>query len=226
MNCLWCDQDIIVEINWDNLIVLSKPEQLCKKCMQSLQMLHGNQCLKCSRVSEQKLCQDCERWSDSLIKDPLETNVSVFAYNEQMQEMITKWKYRGDYIVAEAFKQTFIDKYEESFSNELKHSILIPIPLSEERLQERGFNQAKMLVDFLPGESLEIITRIHSEKQSKKTRSERISSDNPFIINETINKTVILVDDIYTTGTTLRHAATLLRENGCPKVYAYTLIRG
>src|SRR5690625_1097913 len=78
----------------------------------------------------------------------------------------------------------------------------------------------------LPAENKDILTRIHSEKQSKKTRSERLSADNPFVAAKKVNKPVILVDDIYTTGTTLRHAATLLKEQGCPEVYAYTLIRG
>jgi len=95
-----------------------------------------------------------------------------------------------------------------------------------ERLQERGFNQAEVLAAFLPIENRSLLTRIHSEKQSKMTRSERISTKNPFEIVGHINKKVILVDDIYTTGRTLRHAATLLKEHGCPQVYAYTLIRG
>src|SRR5690606_12881635 len=98
--------------------------------------------------------------------------------------------------------------------------------LSKERLMERGFKQAKMLADFLPIEMVEPLSRVHGEKQSKKTRQERMIAENPFFIKETINKKVILVDDIYTTGTTLRHAATLLKEHGCPEVYSLTLIRG
>ncbi len=177
-------------------------------------------------MTKQKTCTDCKWWTSQVESDPLVFNYSVYAYNEQMQAMIAKWKYRGDFILAEAFKYQFVQSFHRKFSSLTGDMLIIPIPLSIERLQERGFNQAKVLADFLPIANRELITRIHSEKQAKMTRSERISTNNPFKINEKINKKVILVDDIYTTGRTLRHAATILKEHGCPEVYAYTLIRG
>lgn len=226
MNCLWCDQEIILEMSWKNLIILPKPKQLCERCESDLIPLKGERCSRCSRMSKEKICLDCEWWSSQEESDPLEFNYSIYTYNEQMQAMIAKWKYRGDFILAHAFKYEFIQSFEREFSSIIEEAIIVPIPLSNERLHERGFNQAKVLADFLPIKNEELITRIHSEKQSKMTRSERISTNNPFKTNRKINKEVILVDDIYTTGRTLRHAATLLKEYGCPKVYAYTLIRG
>lgn len=70
-----------------------------------------------------------------------------------------------------------------------------------------------------------VFSRMFSEKQAKKSRFERIMMKNPFKQTEPFNKPVVLVDDIYTTGRTLRHAAQLLTENGCPEVYALTLCR-
>src|SRR5690625_1117897 len=226
MNCLWCDQKMIIEMNWKNLIMLPKPKQLCEQCNSELELLMDELCVRCSRMTKEKICTDCKWWTDQVGSDPLTFNYSVYTYNHQMREMIVKWKYRGDFILAHAFKEQFIHFFHKKFSPLLEDTLIIPIPLSTERLQERGFNQAKVLADFLPIENKQIITRIHSEKQSKMTRSERISTRNPFKVEEEINKKVILVDDIYTTGTTLRHAATLLKERGCPKVYAYTLIQG
>lgn len=226
MNCLWCDDAITLKISWDNIIALSKPERLCEKCLKTLEILSDQQCPKCGRESKIGLCIDCKKWSADGKEDPLVSNVSVFSYNEQMQSMIAKWKYRGDYILAEAFKSLFVEVFKKNFPNVRENMVIIPIPLSKERLKERGFNQAKALADLLPIESIEGMTRIHNEKQSKKSRYERISTENPFKVHININKPAILVDDIYTTGTTLRHAATVLKACGCPKVYAYTLIRG
>lgn len=226
MNCLWCDEEIILEINWKNIIKLSKPKQLCEKCEKKLEVLRDERCQRCSRMTKQEVCADCEWWTKQTDPDPLMFNYSVFTYNEQMQEMIAKWKYRGDFVLAQAFKDHFMDSFHQKFSKMTKDMIIVPIPLSTERLHERGFNQAKVLADFLPMENEELMTRVHNEKQSKLTRTERISSENPFQIKSRINKKVILVDDIYTTGRTLRHAASLLRKHGCPEVYAYTLIRG
>src|SRR5699024_5852153 len=100
---------------------------------------------------------------------------------------------------------------------------------SKERLINRGFNQSLAIAEKLARNTSDIqqvLQRIHSEKQSKKTRSQRIFGKNPFKLIKKTNKSVILVDDIYTTGTTLRHAATLLKQGGCPAIYSYSLIRG
>lgn len=227
MHCLWCDVEIIPEISWANVFILSKPKNLCSACASELSILEGNRCRKCSRLSEESLCQDCKRWDvDGEYDDPLTQNFSVFYYNEQMQDMISRWKYRGDYCLGNSFETYYTKAFKQEFTSLPKDTIAVPIPLSNERIKERGFNQSLQLAGFLPLQTCELLTRVHGEKQSKKTRKERISALNPFKIKKTINKPVILTDDIYTTGSTLRHAASLLKEQGCPTVYALTLVRG
>ncbi|MEC5422864.1 ComF family protein [Virgibacillus sp. C22-A2] len=226
MHCLWCNDPIIVEISWANLVMPPKPKSLCKQCEAELEMIKGKRCEHCSRHSDAPVCSDCIWWNENTSRDTIIFNHSVFVYNTFMQDMMAKWKYRGDYHLCHVFKNQFIQSFKETFSFLKKEAVIVPIPLSEERILERGFNQARVLADFLPLENKDILRRIHGEKQSKKTRNERIHTKNPFILNESINKTTILVDDIYTTGTTLRHAATLLKDQGSPEVYTYTLVRG
>ncbi|GAB3056894.1 ComF family protein [Virgibacillus ainsalahensis] len=226
MHCLWCNSQLIPEISWVTILTLSIPKQLCESCEKELEDLHGSRCSRCSRISEEKICADCSWWEAHPKRDTIVSNHSVFSYNSMMQEMIAKWKYRGDYHLGHVFKQQFTHVFQHTFSNMDKDLVAVPIPLSKERQYERGFNQAKMLADFLPIQTKEVLTRVHGEKQSKKTRRDRILTDNPFEITETLHNTILLVDDIYTTGTTLRHAAGLLKAHGCPNVYAYTLIRG
>jgi|SRR5690625_4141147 len=224
MHCLWCFEQIMPQIDWKNIIVLFKPKTLCNQCEGKLNELSGKRCRRCSRMSEEETCKDCIWWQRHADRDTLAFNYSLYAYNDMMQDMIAKWKYRGDYQLGEIFKQPLVNTFSHHF---LKiNPIVVPIPLSEERLGERGFNQAKMLADFLPVPSVEVLKRVHGEKQSKKTRYERIFTDNPFILTQPIEKPVILVDDIYTTGTTIRHAAALLKKYGTPDVYSLTLIRG
>jgi len=138
--------------------------------------------------------------------------------------MIYQWKYRGDYEVGFSFQQDIMQVFQQLKIE--KGTILIPIPLSSERLAERGFNQASQLADFIPCKNEMLLRRIHGEKQSKKTKQERITADNPFIIEEKVEKPVILVDDIYTTGSTLHKAAAVLKKAGCPSVRSLTLVRG
>lgn len=226
MNCLWCDEYISEEIKWNNFFILSKSKKICYACEGKLIKLQGNRCKLCSRMIKEQLCNDCIEWSSNpLWKESLIYNHSIFLYNEEMQEIIAKWKYRGDFVLAEIFSEDIRSVFNEKFLHIKEDAIIIPIPLSDERLKERGFNQAKALADFLPQENVNALVRTHSEKQSKKTRYERIISENPFTLIKKIDQPVILIDDIYTTGTTLRHAGKLLKENGCPKVYGFSLIR-
>lgn len=222
MNCLWCDEEVIPELSWKNIVLLSEPKSLCESCEEQLNILQGERCIKCSRQSTENICLDCQFWEED---DPLEFNRSVYSYNPHIRDMIAQWKYRGDYILAHLFKPLFIKTFIEEYSFLIKEALLIPIPLSDERIAERGFNQAKVLADFLPLPNKDLLTRVHQEKQAKKNRFERISANNPFIMNERIDQKVILIDDMYTTGATLRQASVVLREQGCPEIHSFTLIR-
>lgn len=225
--CLWCDENIIMQINWESVIHLRQRPLLCEDCINQLEKLSGNKCRTCSKQTTERQCDDCKKWTNIYTNnDPLKKNVSLYTYNDYMKEMIAKWKYRGDYILSEVFKDAFRSYFNEEFAEVKNETIIIPIPLSKERLFERGFNQANVLASFISDHMEQLLERVHSEKQSKKSRIERMTSANPFRLTKAVQKPVILIDDIYTTGRTIRHAAALLKSNGCPAVYAYTLIRG
>ena len=231
--CVWCYTKIIPEVEWQTFFFPEKPRTLCQKCEASLEKIDLIACEMCGRPSTKDkqqenptICPDCAKWQqDPRWKSILTFNRSVYQYNPLLQDMITKWKYRGDYHVFHAFEEAVVETFKHYFVKTVPDAILVPIPLSAERLEERAFNQAKVLADLLPYQSENVLQRIHGEKQAKKTRQERLDSTNPFVLKSPITKTVILIDDIYTTGTTLRHAAKILKQQGCPKVYAFTLAR-
>ncbi|MBO0961423.1 ComF family protein [Neobacillus sp. MM2021_6] len=230
--CLVCNNVIQPDIGWRAIFSLEKEHFLCIECEGKLEKIDGETCRICCRPFAQldekfrkgDLCNDCLRWEE----DPewqgfLDSNHSLFHYNEFLKEVIAKYKFRGDYVLAKVFAP-FIKEELTTMHPE----ILAPIPLSDERLYERGFNQAVALINESGYPPAQILTRIHSEKQSKKSRSERIHLPQVFSLAPETNlqgKSIILVDDIYTTGSTLRHAAKLLKTAGAGSIQALTLAR-
>jgi competence protein ComFC len=230
--CLNCFEVIAPIIGWRALFSPEKEQLLCPNCEGRLEKISGETCRVCSRpfsnLAEMfrhgDMCHDCKRWEeDEQWKGYLEKNVSLYLYNDFLKELIARYKFRGDYVLAKVFAEPL-----KELIHSMNADLLVPIPLSKERLYERGFNQAAALLVEAGYPTPDILSRIHSEKQSKKSRSDRIQLPQVFEINPSTslqNKKVVLMDDIYTTGSTLRHAAKLIKEAGAASVQALTLAR-
>src|SRR5699024_10924415 len=202
-----------------------KHRHVCHSCLDQLKPTEGKTCSICGTSSRIDTCSDCLQWKKRRPHlDTLHRNRSIFSYTDLVQKIFAQWKYRGDYELGFLFKP-FVETYFHQKSILDKETVVVPIPLSKERLYERAFNQAEMIAKWITPQPALLLTREHHEKQAKKSKRERISSKNPFILSKSINNPVLLVDDIYTTGTTLRQASAILKENGCPKVDAFTLVR-
>ncbi|WP_191557272.1 ComF family protein [Metabacillus idriensis] len=228
-NCLICHAELEKAVSWRSVFFLDEQETACcSDCSSKFSLIEGAVCPMCDRPqSDANPCYDCERWqADPVFGSVLAGNRSVYQYNEFMKEVIARYKYRGDAQLADLFSEPLRNIFSKHFS---KDYLLVPIPLSKERLYERGFNQARLLADLLNAPIHEPLMRIHLEKQSKKTRTERLQTENVFFIDDATaihGKKLLLIDDIYTTGTTIRHAAKLLIVHGAESVSSLTLVRG
>ena len=229
--CLICHGVIDPVISWSSVILPTEEMDVCKSCQQRFKPLCGELCRGCGRVLSTDYrsgdqCFDCIRWEeDAEWGGLLAQNFSLYEYNDFLKEVIATFKYRGDYRLARVFKPGILKTLESR-----TFDLIVPIPLSEERLYERGFNQTEALILEAGFQQTKLLSRIHSEKQSKKSRSERIHLPQVFRIRDTDSvpledKTVLLIDDIYTTGSTLRHAAKVLHEHGVYKVFSFTIAR-
>ncbi|WKA52979.1 phosphoribosyltransferase family protein [Planococcus liqunii] len=94
------------------------------------------------------------------------------------------------------------------------------------KLIERTFPQVDRLLDAAEINYRHFLIKRDSV-QGTKTKKERMAVENLFTWNgETVPKKLVLVDDLYTTGTTLRHAAKTLKDAGAEEIRIWTLIRG
>jgi competence protein ComFC len=232
--CLFCHNELASNITWRAIILGEKSKRICELCEQKLEKIDGELCTICGRPLKNlssdyvkgDLCVDCVRWQqDGRWKDTLTKNRSVYLYNDFMKDILTLFKFRGDVAIAEAFRENFRKCFQQHYNQQF---VIVPIPLSPERLYERGFNQAAVLAQFLDLPIHDLLSRTRHEKQSKKTRKERIQSEKVFFLKENTvvpRQSILLIDDIYTTGSTLRQAAKVLLQAGASSVSSLTLIR-
>jgi competence protein ComFC len=231
-HCLLCDEEIESKVTWRSLFAREHPSKVCGSCNKKFVHITGEICTICGRplalleaeYRSGSVCLDCRRWEeDERWTGSLDKNIALYTYTNFTKEVIARYKFRGDYVLAEVFTADFLKALQD-----FQYDYIVPIPLSEERLYERGFNQAEAVIRAAGLVPVHVLTRAHTEKQSKKSRHERIHLEQVFNVESDLDlrgKTIMIVDDIYTTGSTLRHAAKLLKENGAVKVYSLTLAR-
>jgi ComF family protein len=112
----------------------------------------------------------------------------------------------------------------ESFEGDL----VLPVPLHPARRRERGFNQAELLARGLgrPVDVRILRRRKNTSSQTGLTRSERVKNlAGAFEVRGEIRGTVIVVDDVYTTGATVNEIARTLRRSGAERVEVLTIAR-
>lgn len=116
----------------------------------------------------------------------------------------------------------------------LKADVLIPIPLSQQRLAERGFNQAVQLAHHLSHtktQSQTLLRMKHTSAQSSLKRSERLTNlagafaVAPLLVAQLRGKNILLIDDVVTTGATLNFAARVMKQAGAAHVGALVLAK-
>lgn len=228
MNCLWCGKAQKEVIQLRKLLTFTKiePTVRCDSCSTKLDLLlNESVCLGCSRYwSEEGLCPDCQKWKAEYPNYPFK-HTALYQYNEFIKEWIEAYKYTGDYRLGELFKkeiQTFFYKQKK---------LIVPIPISYKSKQLRGFNQVEGMLEFAEVKYTPALIHCGTgEKQSSKDRKMRMLSPQPFIVAEIFQenikgKSIILVDDIYTTGRTFFHAADCLFENGAQSIETFSISR-
>lgn len=225
MRCLSCHSRLFEEIGWSDLFLRRAEDPFCEACRSELIKIEGPRCEICSRsMKTDGVCGDCEVWSKHPgFKGVLTSNQSIYQYNPTLKELLKRFKYSGDYVLAGCFQK----ELSEMLKPFVKSVIVTPLPVSEERLKERGFNQIEALLDCAKIKYELLLSRQNTEtSQAKKMKSERHAGENPFKAFRNLNgEEIILVDDLYTTGTTLRRAAQVLIESGAGKVKSVTIGR-
>ena len=159
----------------------------------------------------EKECRDCIFISSRFT--PVRSIRCLLDYNSEVKMMMHRYKFVRDIALAEVMAG-FIDIKEWQYDH------IVPIPVSEHRLEERGFNQITEVLKRSRTAYTELLATDKVKLQSERSKAERIDSDNPFSFDagekdvKILDKRILIVDDIYTTGITVHHAAeTIMQRN-------------
>jgi len=210
---------------------------LCIDCYMRIPWIAAPACVRCGR---NELCPDCRRRPSRYFR----FSRSAVAYTPLMKEWLSAYKFRGNERWADPLAhmlqhgyRLLLDRMRETGAGR-PHAIAY-VPLSEVRLRERGFNQAEQLARRL-GRAvglpvLGLLERSrHSDRQSWKARRERVAGlRDAYRLSEAGRRMkicgtaagqprIVLVDDVYTTGTTLDECARVLAGELGAEVFGLT----
>ena len=219
-NCLLCSQEVEENRTFSSLILLQKEQNtICKHCQAGFEGISSIHCPRCWKEGETKVCSDCQIWE---AQGYLVQHQACFLYNDLMKDFFSKYKFQGDYLL----RFVFAEVLKKSLRN-FKEYTLVPIPVSPEKYQSRGFNQVE---GFLQAAGLPYKHLLEKEDmitQSSKNREERLNSQQCFTLAKDVllPEKILLIDDVYTTGKTLQLARELLLESGVKEVLTFSLAR-
>ncbi|MBO5336047.1 MAG: ComF family protein [Lachnospiraceae bacterium] len=204
--------------------------KICVPCREKLKLLTPPWCMQCGKklYTDGYLCQDCQRKKHKYLRGR-----ALYEY-ESAAPAIYRFKYGKRQEYADFFGEE-IARFLGNFIRQCNPDGLIPVPLHAKRMRHRGYNQAQLLAESM-GRYLDISVYANLIKRVKNTRplkhqnaAERENNlKKAFNIaqNDVKLDTVIIVDDIYTTGSTMDEVADVLRQHGVKKIYFIALACG
>ncbi len=205
-----------------------KYRYLCKTCKKNIPWVTDkNRCEICSRPLEiGEKCEICAK-HDNLY----DYAISVFDY-AVMKNTIEDYKFNGHKYLSRGIGEVmfrYADKFYSDILNET--DIIVPLPIHKNRLKERGFDQSVLIAEILAEESsikyAEALERIKETSQQSLMTGYRARKENvkdAFAVkSDVFNKTVMVIDDVLTTGSSASECARALKKAGAKKVIVYTL---
>lgn len=207
---------------------------LCLLCKTRIPVLKDPLCLRCARPlapfgTRNSVCSSCHSE-----RPYFDRGFSLVEYHDSVKEIFHQIKFGKKIWLLSIFSELLNEAKPFNVSN---YDMLIPIPLELSRERQRGFNQALEIAQVIKKtyetKPLEISKAIKKIKktvpQSQLGRNKRLGNlTNAFRLKKTCNvrgKSVLLIDDIFTTGSTINECARLLKNQGAERVDFFTIAR-
>lgn len=223
INCIICD----------NPIKVTNTYSLCKDCFNELYFILDG-CGKCGKPIinhnlERESLSDCSYCYNKTFY--FDRAISCIEYNDISKNLVLDFKYKSKTYLCKYIAQIMKEKLEIEC---VESDYILFVPLHKKRLKRRGFNQSEKIAKELSNLTnipvLDCISRVKNTKKlyslNKKERQKELKNcfsakDN---INLIKNKKVILIDDIFTTGSTVNEISKVLKLHSINSICIFTLL--
>jgi ComF family protein len=206
-------------------------KMICDDCLSKVAYIKPTICRVCGKPRDKyfagDLCEDCSKEGM-----PFEIARSVVLYDGVIKEAIHKFKFEGKKALSPILGRFLVEHLDRGEIPVKKIDVVIPLPLSRKRFRQRGYNQTELLAKEISGHySIDVdISSLKKVKditpQFELSRVNRLLNiKGAFSCSPLTGKNVLLIDDIYTTGATVREASGSLKAAGAKSVYVLTLAR-
>lgn len=212
--CPFCDRAVLPK------------ESICQGCRKKIRQVKEPVCMKCGKPlsdNRKEYCYDCAAKPRSFTQGK-----AVWVYEKAVKTSIYRFKYQDRREYGKVYAKEMAARY-GSWIKGRNIQAIVPIPLHKKRKKKRGYNQSEILANEL-GRILNLPVRTDILIRARNTKPQKTLSDierknnlkKAFKTTENIVqlKYILLVDDIYTTGSTLDAAASVLKEAGVLEAYA------
>ena len=221
-------------ISCGNIIDDSRPYALCDVCVRTLKWANGRTCSRCGKILQEDygsdLCTDCADGEHVFQK-----GFTCVEYGSAERELMHQFKYKDKAYLGRKLAEIMYDRIKPE---KLDPDLILPVPMFRRKERQRGYNQAAVLAAGLarfmgvPYDRKLLVRRVETEAMSRLGASGRrrniqevfsVSRDK---IDKPAGKKILLIDDIYTTGSTADACASVLLEAGSAAVFVFTFASG
>lgn len=205
-------------------------QEICDSCKEKVSYIKEPRCKKCGkpiRYEEQEYCHDCQKQSFHYMQGR-----SLWIHKGAVPWSIYQFKYHNRRIYGKFYAKELYRVYGESIE-EWGIDLIVPVPLHWRRRRKRGYNQAEIVARYLgeltgiPVDKHLVIRKKYTEPQKTLNNKERVKNlKHVFDVRKmTVRaKNILLIDDIYTTGSTIDAISKVLLEKGHNKVWFLTIM--
>ena len=218
--------------------ILSEHNGLCPECFTKIDFISEPYCHICGhpfsdstnlKFAEKQICGNCAKDKKHLFA----MQRSAFVYDDNSKQLIIDFKFHDKTVSAEVLANMLFVAGKDIWAENPDY--LIPVPLHKKRLRTRRYNQSALLCKYLsrktmiPTDYFSLERKINTVPQVTLSGTQRHNNlKKAFVLNNPEkfkNKSVVLVDDVKTTGSTLRECALILQKAGAKRLYALTMAK-